>query len=145
MRSPRTATKSSPRSPPLEKAHMGYENFKTLLIAPSKSEFCFTKTNILRWESQDGLWKFFKLQIYFQILKLNFDQYVNRHLILPVKLPKIRQLRMTRYESFGWYFPLGPGEPLKQAGHGCWQQWLTLDPDEESALTEWFHSSIYFR
>ena len=33
-------------------------------------------------------------------------------------------------------------KPLKEDDHGCWQQWLTLDPDEVLALTELFHSSI---
>ena len=34
---------------------------------------------------------------------------------------------------------------LKRANHGCWQQWLTLDPAVESALTELFRSSTYLR
>ena len=60
---------------------VGYKNFKVLLTIPSKqSEFCFTKARILKWEFQDGLWKFLKFQIYFQILRLNFGQYINRHI-----------------------------------------------------------------
>lgn len=60
---------------------VGYKNFKILLTIPSKqSEFCFTKARILKWEFQDGLWIFLKFQLYFQILRLNFGQYINRYI-----------------------------------------------------------------
>ena len=56
---------------------VAYKNIKILLTIPSKqSEFCFTKARILKWEFQDGLWKFLK----FQILGLNFGQYINRYI-----------------------------------------------------------------
>lgn len=36
-----------------------------------------------------------------------------------MKLPKIRQLQMTLYKSFGWYFPHGTGKATEAS-----QSWL---------------------